>query len=972
MRVWFGILGPLEARVDGVAIELPAKARLVLATLLCQPGRMVSDDRLQAAAWRDAPPRSATQNLRTYVHLLRRAFGEDRIARGANGYLLHVLDGELDVLEFERLAARAADAPTAEAARLLADALACWRGPALADLPFEDAFGEERGRLAERRVAVLEQRIDADLLLGRHTELVPELTVLVAEYPFREPLRAKLMQALYRSGRRAEALELYRRTRTLFVEELGLEPGASLRSLQAAILAGDPALDRAEPGRVPAELPPDSGEFAGRQDEVAALVDLLTPRPGMVGVVGICGRGGVGKTRLAVHVAHRVREEYPDGQLFLPLRSAQSGAVLARMLRALGVDGAAIPAETEERAALYRSVLAGRRILIVLDDARDEAQVRPLVPGGAGCAVLVTSRRQLPGLDGLEQVELAVFREDEAVELFGALAGRGQAADTTVVAEIVRLCGLLPLAVRIAAARLRARPQWTARRLADLLADERSRLSVLTAGDLEVRASLALSHQELTAAARRAFRLLGALDEPAVPDWVIPALLDLPRNAAERQVEELLDAQLLDATAGQRYRMHDLTRLYAREQGPGPAAVERALRCWMLAAEATADSLAAHALVPFPNPAGETDAGPGADAADGQDVENPVGWFEAEASALVAGVGQAVREGWSEIAWRTAAACVGYLNLAGRIDDYEQTHCSALEICRKQGDTRGTAVMLRGLAALYLVGPRHRPDEAALLLAEGRELFRALDDREGEIDCLVGLGAHQRISGHTAEARRSLTRALELSAGLPRAAANSWTELGFLAREQDDAQTALKAFRQVVALADTTIRRALALMELGTTFLQFNDPEQARKCLTAALTEIKATSDSHNRTHIELALAEVHVSTGDPEARTLLARVFGQIARSRHSRWCLARALEAQAELDIRAGEHEQACARLREAVEIYAATRRPYGQAVALRRLARAHRAAGDPDAAERADAQAARLRPAQVSEGHSRYFAP
>jgi DNA-binding SARP family transcriptional activator len=960
VRVWFGILGPLEARVDGVAIELPAKARLVLATLLCQPGRVVSDDRLQAAAWRDAPPRSATQNLRTYVHLLRRAFGEDRIARGVNGYLLHVLDGELDVLEFERLAARATGAPTAEAARLLAGALACWRGPVLADLPFEDAFGEERDRLAERRVAVLEHRIDADLLLGRHTELVPELTVLVAEHPFREPLRAKLMQALYRSGRRAEALELYRRTRTLFVEELGLEPGASLRSLQAAILHGDPAIDRAEPPRVPAELPPDSGEFAGRQDEVAALVDLLTPRPGIVGLVGICGRGGVGKTRLAVHVAHRVRDEYPDGQLFLSLRSAQSGAVLARMLRALGVDGAAIPEDTQERAALFRSVLAGRRILIVLDDARDEAQVRPLVPGAAGCAVLVTSRRQLPGLDGLEQLELAVFPQDEAVELFGALAGRGNAADPAVVAEIVRLCGLLPLAVRIAAARLRARPQWTARRLADLLADERSRLSVLAAGDLEVRASLALSHQELNATARRAFRLLGALDEPAVPDWVIPTLLDLPRDAVERQVEELLDAQLLDAIAGQRYRMHDLTRLYAREQGPDPAAVERALRCWMLAAETAADSLAAHALVPFPNSAGGTDAG--ADAADGQGID-PVRWFEAEAGALVAGVGQAVREGWSEIAWRTAAACVGYLNLAGRIDDYEQTHRSALEICRKQGDTRGTAVMLRGLAALYLVGPRHQPDEAALLLAEGRELFRALDDREGEIDCLVGLGAHQRISGHMAEARRSLAGALELSAGLPRAVAKTWSELGLLAREEDDAQAAFKAFRQVLALADTSSRRALALMELGTTSLQFNDTEQALKYLAAALTEIKATSDSHNRTHIELALAEVYVSTGDPEARPLLARVLGQLDRSRHSRWCLARALEAQAELDTRAGEHGQACARLREAVEIYTITRRPYGQAAALRRLARAHRAAGDPDAAEQAAAQAARLRPGAVA---------
>jgi hypothetical protein len=464
--------------------------------------------------------------------------------------------------------------------------LGLWRGSALADVPGQIAEAAAT-RLAERRLVVLEERIDTELALGRHAELVPELTTLVAEHPLRERLRAQLMLALYRSGRQVEAMAVYRETRRALVDQLGVEPGAELQRLHQAMLTADPGLAPASPPRAdrmvaPAQLPRDVADFTDRTKQITQVRDLLIPgdpdeEPHAVVVCAIAGPAGVGKTALAVHVAHQLRAQYPDGQLFANLRGAEPGAlpaaeVLGAFLRALAVDPTQLPDDVEQRAALYRSRLASRHMLIVLDNAATEAQVDPLLPGVGSCAVLVTSRRRFAGLPGARLVELDVLEVEAAAELLARIVGPERAAaEREATEEIVRLCGYLPLAVRIAAARLVARRHWSLSRMATLLADEQRRLDELQLGDMQVRASVTLSFHGLNATAQRAFRCLWMLNAGDFASWMVAALLDVDVERAEELLDVLVDAQLLEVArhgqSGQiRYRLHDLIRLYAREQ----------------------------------------------------------------------------------------------------------------------------------------------------------------------------------------------------------------------------------------------------------------------------------------------------------------------------------------------------------------------------------------------------------------------
>jgi hypothetical protein len=396
--------------------------------------------------------------------------------------------------------------------------LALWRGPALAGAASEVLERTAVLRLEEGRLVALEERLEVDLGLGRHVELVGELEALVATHPDRERLRRQLMLALYRSGRQGEALTVYRNTRQMLVEELGLEPSPALQELEQAILRGDTAIAPALPAGAearhqppsppgPCLLPPDIDDFTGRQAAIAQLQQLLEGDQATAIVISaIAGKAGVGKTALAVRVAHRLRPRFADGQLYVNLRGAEAQAldqaeVLAGFLRALGVEGAVIAEGLEERVRQYRSRLADRRVLVVLDNAASEAQVRPLLPASPGCAVLVTSRARLSGLEAAHPLTLDVLEADQAVELLATLAGPGRvAAEPEAAATIVGLCGWLPLAVRIAGARLAGRPQWRLALLAERLADEHRRLDELATGD---RRSVPASRSATTAATRR-------------------------------------------------------------------------------------------------------------------------------------------------------------------------------------------------------------------------------------------------------------------------------------------------------------------------------------------------------------------------------------------------------------------------------------------------------------------------------------
>ncbi|MEU4425530.1 BTAD domain-containing putative transcriptional regulator [Actinoplanes sp. NPDC024001] len=529
----FRLLGPVEVRSGGEVLPLGGtKIRTLLAALLLPAGRVVATDRLIDVIWDDDPPPTARALVQTYVSALRRVLPAEMIETRPPGYLARIDPDSLDRNRFDALVARgraaAREGRHAEASELLRAAAALWRGPALSGVR-SAALTAEAARLDQQRLTVTEERISADLALGHADELCAELSVLVGQHPTREPLRAQLMTALHRAGRAADALAVYRQGREILVEELGIEPGPELSRLHEAILRGTPGPPAPVTARpVPAQLPPDAADFTGRDEQAAQLIRLL--EHSSVGV--IAGPGGIGKSALAVHVAHRVAAAYPDGVLHVDLRGmsaspASPAEVLGRFLRAFDVDPSAIESSLDERMNQYRSLLADRRVLVVLDDAANEQQVRPLLPGSPRCGVLITSRNRLPGLAGARLLELDMLSEQEATTLLARVVGDDRvAAAPDAAAAIVTSCGRLPLAVRIAGARLATRRHWSAELLARRLGDERRRLDELWAGDQQVRATIEMSLRGLDPRARTVLRRLGQLGPADFPCWVVAALLD--------------------------------------------------------------------------------------------------------------------------------------------------------------------------------------------------------------------------------------------------------------------------------------------------------------------------------------------------------------------------------------------------------------------------------------------------------------
>ncbi|MEU6174401.1 BTAD domain-containing putative transcriptional regulator [Streptantibioticus parmotrematis] len=583
----FALLGPVRAwRGEETLPAGSPQQRALLAALLLRGGRTATADELIDALWGEAPPDSALAALRTYAFRLRKVLGADALTSESGGYALRTGADTLDVTRAEEYAVEAekarAGGETARARELLAHALDLWDGEPLAGLPgpYAEAY---RTRLSERRLALLETRLELDLELGGHTDAVSVLTTLSAEHPLRERLRALLMLALYRSGRQAEALGVYADTRRLLAEELGVDPCAELNELYQRILRADPDLAAQPTGAEdapaagsavrPAQLPAAVVDFTGRTAFVDELVEeLSTADSGVMALSAVAGIGGVGKTTLAVHVAHAARDAFPDGQLYVDLqgqdaRPSEPETVLASFLRALGTPDAAIPEGLEDRAALYRSVLDGRRVLALLDNAHDAAQVRPLLPGTPGCAALITSRVRMVDLAGAHLVDLDVMSPEEALQLFTKIVGTERVmTERQAALDVVAACGFLPLAIRIAASRLATRRTWTVSVLARKLSDSRRRLDELKAGDLAVKATFELGYGQLADHQARAFRLLALPEGPDISLDAAAAVLDMDAYEAEELLEALVDISLLESAAPARYRYHDLLRLYARDR----------------------------------------------------------------------------------------------------------------------------------------------------------------------------------------------------------------------------------------------------------------------------------------------------------------------------------------------------------------------------------------------------------------------
>src|SRR5215831_5084745 len=986
----FCLLGPLVVRRSGLAVPMPrGHQRTVLAALLLDANRPVGVDELAEAVWGRTPPSSAPVTVRNYVKRLRHALGEAgraRIRTQPGGYSISVDDGELDISRFEALVsgARAAarDGSWDQAARQARSALALWRGEPLADIGSEALALREIPRLAEMRLQAMETHIEADLHLGRHDEVITELRRLAGAHPLREHVHALLMLALYRDGRQAEALAAYQHARRVLVDELGAEPGAELRQLHRQILTAGPVLASPECGHLPPggarpagarpgpgaprELPGPVPQFVGRAAELASLTGMLerasAQQPRNLLISAIAGMAGVGKTALAMQWAHQGADRFPDGQLHVNLRGYDPGQpmsaaeALAGFLRSLGVAEQDIPAEIAERAARYRSLLAGRRMLIMIDNAGDAEQVRPLLPGSPSCVAVVTSRDALAGLvarDGAYRLDLDLLPPAEAVGLLRALIGERVDAEPEATVTLAGYCARLPLALRVAAERAAASPDVPLADITSELADQRERLDLLdAAGDrlTAVRAVFSWSVRHLDDEAARAFRLLGLHPGADFDAYAAAALAGTTLRQARWLLDWLARAHLIQPAGTGRYRMHDLLRAYAADQAADQhseqerrTALTRLFDHYLATAAVAAGTLfRGDADQPaLPQPAGPVPP-----------VTSPaaaLAWLDAQRSTLVAVAAHAAGHGWPCHAIGLSTTVFRYLDV-GHFTDAAAVHSharraaaqtgdrtaeaaaltmlgvadaaqgrfhlatchleQALSLCREDGDSIGEA---RALGSLGLVDYfRGLYQQSAGRHRKALDIYVEMGDHIGEARELHGLGVVDLRQGRYEQAAVHLRRSLALfgDAGIRSGEALVLGNLGELELRQGRYVQAVGHLRQSVRLGREVGSR------LG----------QARVLASLGISELRRGRRRQAISHLQQSLA-LH-SQGDD--------CSGQ-----------AEALNGLGEAFLAASQVGQASTRHAAALALAIQCGDKHEQARADRGLASAHQATGDSEQA-------------------------
>ncbi|KGM00502.1 BTAD domain-containing putative transcriptional regulator [Cellulomonas cellasea] len=1027
------VLGALTLCRDGAEVPVSGSVpRAVLGLAALRLGRPVSREEIVDALWGDRPPATWVSQVHTAVGQLRRLLDPQhargsrtgRLALARTGY---VLDLEADAVDLHRFSRRfqgaragvdggARDEPPSEVAMeaalvTLDVALRDWRGPVLSGEP----VGVRDQPVA---LAAAGQRLEAVLLLAdlalrlRRADLAIEhLGPLARAEPYHEGLQARLILALAARGEQAAALESFAAVRRQLVTDLGIEPGPQLRYAQTLVLDGehtrslDPrfadssteAYRGPEPVQddwtAPRMLPVDLPDYTGRDHELSLITDLLTctgdgaAPPARRPVVAVAGMAGVGKTALIVRAAHRLAPAHPDGLLYVNLRGADDAPlrpadVLARFLRATGVNGPAIPQDAASREDMYRSRTAQRRLLVVLDNASSAAQLRPLLPGGTGCSVLVSARTRLSALEGARWIALDVLPSEQSLALLERVAGHDRVhTDRAGAEEIIHLCGNLPLAVRIAGARLAEHPRWPMSRLAAPLRQERQRLDQLTVGDLAVRASVEISYRDLRPRARQLFRLVSLLDSPDFPARVAGAVLGTPAAEALVPLTELVDANLVAETdpdeAGQlRYRFHDLVRLYARERAEAEdgaevtqTAVRRALGAWLTLAERFARD------VPGPCYAALAGCAERPDLADLTDFAHvdPLRWFDAEQAALRAGVLQACRGGLDELAYELAGSLEKYFDLRGMYEEWRATNEQVLRLCHARGNVRGEAVMLRGLIDVRTWNTSHHGDDGrdgsgtamgrmltdALRLAE---MFERLEEPRGRSDAEVAVAWGYCAAGEVDEGLRHAGRALDLAAGAGHVGGVARAQVALAlaghvtpgggARALHHLEKALVAAR---ALGNARYE-ASVLQFLGMTYGAMGDAARSGACLDESLAISRRYSDRFTEALTMLALARLHLTTADPRARSEIetALALGRRFAMPHH---VAGALTLLGQQALASGDAPEAVACLGEAVDLWRTRGWPRYLAEALTACGAAHREVGDPEAAQRCWTEAADL---------------
>ncbi len=981
----FALLGPLVVVGDsGQQASLAGpRLRVLLTALLLHANTPVSAHALAEAVWDGQLPPAAIQTLRSYVRRLRRALGPEAgalIEARNPGYLIRLEDAELDVLEFETLCREAAVALRVAAWSQASDAatraLELWRGAPLLDVPSRLLHDGIVPRLEHQRLQAIEDRAEADLHLGRHEQLVPQLRDLTVQHPLRERFHAQLMLALCRCSRQAEALESYRDARRALVEELGIEPGAELRRLHERVLAGDtdllaPPQGDIAPGSgrpaapVPRQLPAPVTHFTGRAAELKELNGLLdqagAEMAGTVVISAIGGTAGVGKTALAVEWAHQVAERFPDGQLFVNLRGydpAQpmtAADALAGFLRALGVPGQDIPSEVGERAALYRSLLAGRRILVVADNAGSVEQARPLLPGSPSCAAVVTSRDALVGLvarDGAQRLDLDLLPLAEAVGLLRVLIGERVDADPGATAALAAQCSRLPLALRVAAELAIARPATPLADLVGELADQQRRLDLLDAGRdprTAVRAVFSWSYRVLDVDEGRAFRLLGLHTGPDLDCHSAAALTDTTVERAGRMLDLLARMHLIQATRPGRFRMHDLLRAFARDLAAShdTAEARRAALTRLFDYYLDVAATAIYTLFPAEH---HNLSRILASTASAPPLSGPAAaraWLDAHRANLVAAATYMTDRGWPGHVTRLAATLYRYLEAGDHYPEATAIHAHARDAARDAGDRAAEATALTNLGLVDLRQGRYQ--QATERHQRALALFRETNDRAGEARVLGNLGLidfqegrYRQASGHH---QRSLTLYREIGdrAGEGRALTN----LGLVEERQGRCQEAIDHHQQALWLfreSGNRTAQAYPLANLGDVYLRQCLYQQAGDHYQEALVLFRESGNRTGEAYILTHLGDIDLRHCRYQQATDHQRLALALYRKTGDRSGQAQALNGLGEASLATGRPGRARTQHTAALGLASQIGDKYQQARAHDCLARIYHAEGDP----------------------------
>jgi DNA-binding SARP family transcriptional activator/tetratricopeptide (TPR) repeat protein len=911
----FGVLGPLRAWRHGTVVDLgPVQQRVVLAVLALQAGRPVGRQQMIDAVWGENQPRNAVNLVQRHISGLRRTLEPDRPGRTPSdlltwtdaGYLLTLPLGALDLDLFVRGLARARNAHASgqlqEAAAELHSALELWRGPVCDGLssPFLDAQAD---RLAESRVSALEDRIELDLTIGGHGDPIAELRDLIAEHPLRERLRGLLMLALYRAGRQADALTAFRDARRQLRDELGVEPSAPLQQLHQQILAADPALAPADPAQagtdadaktsrrrvVPAQLPHHIPDFTGRDAELDRLDALLNQddrgaRNAIV-ITVVTGTAGVGKSTLALYWAHRVRNLFPDGQLYVNLRgfgpagsAMEPAEAIHGFLEAFAVPSERMPLDLDDRAALYRSILADLRVLVVLDNAHDVDQVRSLLPGSPGCLVLVTSRNRLTSLvatDGARPVELDLLPDAEARRLLSSRLGPDRvASEPTSIDEIIKACAGLPLALVVAASNAVANSRLPLSALAGELRKTEGRLDALGAGDqyTDVRAVFSWSYGALSPPAARQFRMLGLHAGPDIAMSAAASLAGVPLAQARRELADLVRAHLITEWASGRFVMHDLLREYAHElsmihdsAADRRLAVHRILDHYLHTAYAADQLLHPRrddpiALAPLPLLVSTQTLA---------DHRDAVAWLATERQVLLAALRQAVSYGFDAHVWQLAWAVTTYFDRHGHWYDAAASHEEGLKAAQRLGDVRAQAIIHCCLGGAYCRLDRYSAGHEQLRRA--LEHYEVLGDQAGQAHVHRTLTWVLDRQGRYQEALTHAELAIDLfrSAGRPAGQAHALNAAGWfhilLGAPGEGLRLCQRALDMQREIADQ-LGQAETLDSIARAHTSLARYDEATACYRQALQLYRESGDRYDEAQILVHLGDTSLAADDPES----------------------------------------------------------------------------------------------------------